>query len=222
MKSDLDSGQQLSSEASPSSLKGCPKGGVVESNYLKGCPKGGVVESNYLKGCPKDGVVESNYLKGCPKDGVVESTSTNVTTSGCFMVNGTPVYKHYTPNFPYNANLKLRARELRKAGVLSEVLFWQVVHQGHFWGIDFDRQRVIGNYVVDFYVKSLSLVVEIDGLSHVGKEEYDRERQSYLESLGLRMFRIEDYRVKSDLDAVMRELEDFIIKEYSAPRPSAL
>ena len=31
MKSDLDSEQQLSSETSPSSLKGCPKDGVVES-----------------------------------------------------------------------------------------------------------------------------------------------------------------------------------------------
>lgn len=182
MKSDHPNGKQSPSEDSPSSLKGCPK----------------------------DGVVESSSKKGFPKDGVVDY----------FMVYKTPVFKRYTPNLPYNPNLKLRARKLRKAGVLSEVLFWQVVHQGHFWGIDFDRQRVIGNYVVDFYVKSLSLVVEIDGSSHDGKEEYDRERQTILESLGLKVFRIEDYRVKSDLDAVMRELEDFIVREYSVPNSS--
>lgn len=196
MKSDLHSVQQSSFEDSPSSLKGCPKDGVVESSSTKDCPKGGVVDSNSMKDCPKGGVVDY------------------------FMVNNTPVYKRYTPNLPYHPNLKLRARELRKAGILSEVLFWQVVHQGHFWGIDFDRQRVIGDYIVDFYVKSLSLVVEIDGSSHEGKEEYDNERQSFLESLGLKVFRIEDYRVKSDLDAVMKELEDFIIKEYSVHDPS--
>jgi very-short-patch-repair endonuclease len=183
MKSDLDSGKELSSKDSPSSLKGCPKDGVVESTSWKDRPKGGVVDY--------------------------------------FMVNGTPVYKRYTPNLPYNPNLKLRAREFRKAGVLSEVLFWQVVHQGHFCGIDFDRQRVIGNYIVDFYVKSLSLVVEIDGASHEGKEENDKERQIFLESLGLLVFRIEDYRVKIDLDAIMRELENYIIKEYSTFRPTA-
>ena len=193
---------QSHSNHSPSSLKGCPKGGVVASS---------------LKGCPKDGVVEITSARGCPKDGGVDSTSTKWGVVDYFMVNNTPVYKHYTPNLTYNPNLKLRARELRKAGVLSEVLFWVVVHQGHFWGIDFDRQRVIGNYVVDFYVKSLSLVVEIDGSSHEGKEEYDKERQTFLESLGLKVFRIEDYRVKSDLDAVIRELEDFIIQEYSVP-----
>ena len=181
MKNNLHSANQSRSKHSPSSLKGCPKDGVVASS-LHGCPKGGVADY--------------------------------------FMVNDTPVYKRYTPNLPYNPNLKLRARELHKAGVLSEVLFWLVVHQGHFWGIDFDRQRVIGNYVVDFYVKSLSLVVEIDGSSHKGKEEYDKERQTYLESFGLKVFRIKDYRVKSDLDAVMKELGDFIVREYATPTSS--
>jgi len=54
-----------------------------------------------------------------------------------------------------------------------------------FHRIDFDRQRVIGNFIVDFYVKALGLVIEIDGSSHIGKEDYDKQRQNYLESLGL-------------------------------------
>ena len=200
MKSNLHSVNQSHSKDSPSSLKGCPKGGVVESS---------------LKGCPKDGVVDSS-LKGW----VVESTSMKWGVVDCFMINNIPVYKRYTPNLPYNPNLKLRARELRKAGVLSEVLFWLAVHQGNFWGIDFDRQRVIGNYIVDFYVKSLSLVIEIDGSSHEGKEVYDMERQTFLESFGLKVFRIEDYRVKNDFDGVMKELENFIVKEYATPNSS--
>ena len=76
-------------------------------------------------------------------------------------------------NLPYNAALKTRARALRKAGNLSEVIFWRQVRAGEFHNLDFDRQRVIGNYIVDFYVKSLGLVIEIDGESHNNKEEYD-------------------------------------------------
>lgn len=203
MKSDLDSGKQLSSKDSPSSLKGCPKDGVVASS---------------LKDCTKDGVVEN--AKEDKDELVVNKSNYSSQQANFFIVNNIPVYKCYVPNLPYNPNLKLRARQLRKAGVLSEVLFWQVVHQGHFWGIDFDRQRVIGNYIVDFYVKSLSLVVEIDGSSHEGKEEYDKERQTFLELLGLKLFRIEDYRIKYELDAVMRELENYIITEHSTPSPS--
>lgn len=143
-------------------------------------------------------------------DGVVET----------HIINQTPIYKKYTPNLPYNSNLKERAKGLRKAGNLSEVLFWQQVNKRQFWDIDFDRQRVIGNYIVDFYVKSLSLVIEIDGSSHDLKAEYDKERQLYLESLGLKVFRVEVIRVKKELSNVMNDLEKFIIQEYSTPRPS--
>ena len=88
-----------------------------------------------------------------------------------------------------------------------------------FYGIDFDRQRVIGNYIVDFYVKSLSLVIEIDGSSHDNKQEYDLARQTYLEDLGLRVYRIKDAQVKKNINLVMKELEDYIVSEYSTSRP---
>ncbi|MDQ0782232.1 endonuclease domain-containing protein [Chryseobacterium sp. W4I1] len=83
-------------------------------------------------------------------------------------------------------------KEKRKADILGEVLFWKKVRAGTFHRIDFDRQRIIGNYIVDFYVKTLGLVVEIDGTSHDDKAVYDGIRQQYLESLGLVVFRIMD------------------------------
>jgi very-short-patch-repair endonuclease len=64
------------------------------------------------------------------------------------------------------------------------VLFWQQVHKGIFHKIDFDRQRIIGHYIVDFYVKALGLIIEIDGVSHDHKASYDSEKQAYLENLG--------------------------------------
>ena len=83
-----------------------------------------------------------------------------------------------------------------------------------FWKIDFDRQRIIGNYIVDFYVKTLGLVIEIDGSSHNDKEVYDQKREDYLISLGLRVYKISDLRVKHDLNNVMIELEKYIIEEF--------
>ncbi len=129
-------------------------------------------------------------------------------------INGKAIYRNFIENLPYNTKLKSRARALRKAGVFSEVIFWLQVHKGIFWNIDFDRQRIIGNYIVDFYVKTLGLVIEIDGASHDNKEEYDQKREDYLISLGLKVYKISDLRVKHDLNNVMMELEKYIIKEF--------
>jgi very-short-patch-repair endonuclease len=129
-------------------------------------------------------------------------------------INGLPVYRNFIENLPYNIKLKSRARALRKAGVLSEVIFWLQVHKEIFWKIDFDRQRIIGNYIVDFYVKTLGLVIEIDGSSHNSKEAYDKKREDYLVSLGLEVYKISDLRVKHDLNNVMLELENYIIEKF--------
>ncbi|MFA9191470.1 endonuclease domain-containing protein [Flavobacterium sp. FZUC8N2.13] len=129
-------------------------------------------------------------------------------------INGHPIYRNFIESLPYNIKLKCRARALRKAGVLSEVIFWLQVHKGAFWKIDFDRQRIIGNYIVDFYVKTLGLIIEIDGSSHNDKEAYDQKREDYLISLGLRVYKISDSRIKHDLNNVMMELEKYIIEEF--------
>ncbi len=130
-------------------------------------------------------------------------------------IYGVIIYRKFIENLPYNPHLKRLTKEKRKLGILSEVLFWKQVRNRTFHLIDFDRQRIIGNYIVDFYVKTLGLVVEIDGASHDFKQEYDSERTKFLESIGLKVFRITDWDVKQNLSAVMKELEDFIIENYS-------
>jgi very-short-patch-repair endonuclease len=130
-------------------------------------------------------------------------------------INGIRIHRNHVENLPYNPILKKLLSGKRKAGILSEVIFWKQIRAKTFHHIDFDRQRVFGNYIVDFYVKNLGLVIEIDGWSHDTKEIYDEVRQKYLESLGLKIFRITDFDVKNNLRVVMKDLEDFIIKNYS-------
>ncbi|WKW46597.1 endonuclease domain-containing protein [Myroides sp. JBRI-B21084] len=129
-------------------------------------------------------------------------------------INSKPIFRKSIPVLPTNQAFRNRARALRKAGVLSEVIFWKQVRAGTFWNIDFDRQRIIGSFIVDFYVKSLGLIIEIDGNSHNGKEEYDAMREDFLTNLGLAVYRISDFRIKHDLDNVMLELETFIVNTF--------
>jgi very-short-patch-repair endonuclease len=78
-----------------------------------------------------------------------------------------------------------------------------------FWGFDFDRQRCIDNYIVDFYCKDLMLAIEIDGMSHNHEEAFlkDEIRQSKLESLGVKFIHFSEAEVKYDMQNVIRTIE---------------
>lgn len=117
---------------------------------------------------------------------------------------------------PVNKSLRLRARELRKNSTLSEVLLWNVLKQKRANGLDFDRQKVIGNYIVDFYCAKLKLVIEVDGESHNDKYVYDANRDKYLRSLGLTVLHIEDWDVKFRIDSVIYSIETMISNHYPA------
>lgn len=130
-------------------------------------------------------------------------------------INGIEIFDRKIGNLPKNKELLSRAKSLRKGYILSEVIFWKQVRNKSFHQLDFDRQRIIGNYIVDFYIKSLGVVIEIDGSSHDNKEDYDNKREAYLEGLGLFIYHISDSRVKNDLVNVIKELEDFLVDKFS-------
>ena len=109
---------------------------------------------------------------------------------------------------PYNPKLKERAKALRKAGNLSEVLLWNQLKNHQFNNLDFDRQKIIGNYIVDFYCAEKQLVIEIDGSSHDDKQEYDAIRDAFLTGLGLIVVHIADVNVKNNLTGVMQMLQE--------------
>lgn len=107
---------------------------------------------------------------------------------------------------PFNPRLKDRAKALRKAGNLSEVLLWNQLKRGQLNGLDFDRQKIIGNYIVDFYCAEKNAVIEVDGSSHDDKADYDAQRDAFLAGLGLRVIHILDKDVRRDTAAVIELL----------------
>lgn len=114
-------------------------------------------------------------------------------------------FKKYI-NLPYNPLLKERAKELRKARNMAEVIFWQHVRNKSFKGFDFDRQKIIGNYIVDFFCLDRSVVIEIDGSSHNDKNEYDTQRNSYLKGLGLTVIHISAEDIEFHIHDVFNKL----------------
>lgn len=106
--------------------------------------------------------------------------------------------------------LKKFARELRNNSTLAEIMLWNEIKGRRLRGYQFMRQKPIDKYIVDFFCSKLKLIIEIDGESHIGKEEYDRERQDDLESLGLTVLRFDDLEVCYNLDNVIKTLENWI------------
>ena len=159
-------------------------------------------DKNKLSQKEKDIVINSiKEGKTIPKD-----TINSPLAEGCDFSRG--VFIKYK-KLPFNPKLKERAKELRKAGNLSEVLFWNQVKRKQFLSLDFHRQKIIGNYIVDFYCPKLNLIIEIDGDSHNNKIEYDKERDNYLKSVGLIILHFIDIDVKRNLNGIMEYLKEF-------------
>ena len=113
-------------------------------------------------------------------------------------------------NHHYNKRLKHLARKNRSDMTKAEVKIWnELLREKQFYGYKFLRQRPIKNYIVDFFCKELSLIIEIDGFSHAQEEvfENDLKRQKELETLDYHFLRFNDEEVLSDFDNVMRTME---------------
>jgi len=113
---------------------------------------------------------------------------------------------------PCNEELRPLAKKLRKAGNLSEVLLWQQINDGQLFGLDFNRQEIIGNYIVDFYCSKKRVVIEIDGCTHDHKVEEDAEREKFLKGLELKTIHILDIDVKKNLKGVMQFLKNYFLE----------
>ena len=84
---------------------------------------------------------------------------------------------------PYNKNLKIVARNLRKNMTDAERRLWSKIRRKQLKGYQFYRQKNIDNYIVDFYCPSAQLIVEIDGGQHYSEENIvkDEARGQMLE-----------------------------------------
>ena len=116
-------------------------------------------------------------------------------------------------HLPYNPDNARRARDLRNNMTTAEKELWYKVLQGkNFHSLKFLRQKVIDNFIVDFYCPSLKLAIEIDGESHYSDRAvpYDKNRTEMLKIYGVKIVRFTNAEVMNNLDGVYGDLERVI------------
>lgn len=122
---------------------------------------------------------------------------------------------------PYNKDLKSFSRELRNHSTRSEITLWNQLKRKQVKGLQFNRQKPLGPFIVDFYCKRLNLVIEIDGITHESDEAKlnDAKRQSLLEGMGLKFLRFTDEEVLQNIDGVIRKIEMWVEENTNPPDP---
>ncbi len=108
---------------------------------------------------------------------------------------------------PYNKeNIKL-ARNLRKNMTPWERKLWYECLREY--PIRFQRQKAIGEYIVDFYCAKAKLVVELDGGGHFTEEqqELDAQRTAELEKMGLKVVRYVNIDIDNNFYGVCEDID---------------
>lgn len=83
------------------------------------------------------------------------------------------------------ALLRARATCMRRAPTASEQLLWLQLRSKQL-GVQFRRQVVLGEFIVDFFASSARLVVEVDGGYHTERSALDARRDAALQRVGYR------------------------------------
>ncbi len=113
---------------------------------------------------------------------------------------------------PQNKNLKETARALRNNMTDAERKLWKHIRLKQINGLQFYRQKVIGNYIVDFYCHAVHLVIEVDGGQHYKDNglEYDEIRDAYLKGLNLKALRVSNLDVLNNIEGVVKKIIELV------------
>ncbi len=86
------------------------------------------------------------------------------------------------------------------------------------FGVAFTRQKVFGNYIVDFYCPKAKLVIELDGSQHYEEEAviYDRQRTEYLNQLGIAVLRYSNREIHTRFQEVCHDIDIHAIARIDA------
>ena len=112
-------------------------------------------------------------------------------------------------SYNYNKNLVSASQSLRKNMTPEEKMIWYQFLKRLPYTVN--RQKLIGNYIVDFYIAEKRIVIEIDGVQHNTKEneEKDKERDAELNKLDIQVLR---YTNKAVNTVFNRVCDDILMK----------
>jgi very-short-patch-repair endonuclease len=94
----------------------------------------------------------------------------------------------------------------------AEKLLWSKLSRKQLKDSQFYRQRIIGNYIVDFYCPKSKLIIEVDGGQHysnIGNKK-DRMRDNDLKGLGMQILRVSDREVFKNLEGIIEKVYEIL------------
>ena len=109
-------------------------------------------------------------------------------------------------NEKHNSKLTKHSQQLRKEMTAEEKKLWyQFLKKLPF---TVHRQKVIGNYIADFYCVKASLVIELDGTQHfeTDGQKADAERDAYFRSLGITVLRYSNRQINQEFSRVCEDI----------------
>ena len=103
-------------------------------------------------------------------------------------------------------DVRERARDQRNHPTKAETALWRALRRRSVLGFKFRRQHPVGPYIVDFFCYEAMLAVEVDGEHHGSDEhaDYDKHRDRELRRRGIRVLRVSDDDVLTQLDGVVQ------------------
>ena len=112
--------------------------------------------------------------------------------------------------YKYNKNLVSNAQELRKNMTPEEKHLWYDFFKK--LPITVHRQKNIGNYIVDFFIASKRVVIELDGIQHYQSENKrsDMIRDSEFEALGIKVLRYSNTDIKTNFSGVFKDIFKYL------------
>ena len=114
-----------------------------------------------------------------------------------------------------NSNLLNIARILRRNMTKQEKHLWYDFLRNYKAKIY--KQRIIDNFVADFYCHQARLVIEIDGSQHYTKEgaAHDADRTAVLEKYGLLVLRFSNKDIEENFEGVCTLIDQTILNRIS-------
>ena len=116
-------------------------------------------------------------------------------------------------NFHYNKRLKKFANANRKSLTKSAACMWKyLLSRRQMMGYQFRRERPILNFIADFVCLDLMLIIEVDGITHLGDEaqKRDAKRDGILRSVGFEVLRFCSSEVLTEMMQVSQVIGEWI------------
>ena len=120
-------------------------------------------------------------------------------------------------NRKHNKNLTDNAKQLRKNMTKEEKHLWYDFLKDY--PVRFLRQKVIDNYIVDFYCHSARLIVELDGSQHYEEKALlkDKIRTSRIAERNLIVIRIPNNEVNKNFEGVCEYIDNAVKESLRQP-----